>query len=306
MPRNNTRRSATMAEKPSPMPYKPIATEFLGQQKIPLDVAFWRCNLVVASKHHNYLFIAARSDINVYKPIYPHQTLSEEPYAVLTSEQLTPSRGYIDQRNPHAINSLTVGELGTEEVLVSAHDDGDVCVRYTRDVKRIALRYNVGLSAWGVALHKEKRLLAVSSNTHKITVFDLAVGRKDKTAEDDWERDERTSEDAKGRKMEKPIASGSVPRHRTSMKRPCESDDGFDKRIPAGSRKSRKRRKDQPAIKDQGIKILEGHNDNIPNISFLPDASGRWLAGTSIDGMVVLWDVHTQRMVERCKFGFML
>jgi WD40 repeat protein len=250
-------------------------------------------------------------------PTYPYQTLSEEPFTVLLSDQLTPSRGYIDQRNPHSINSLTIGELGTEEVLVSAHDDGDVCVWYTRDLKRIALRYNVGLSAWGVALHKEKRLLAISANSHKITVFELAVGREEQNALDEWERrlEERNDEYAEGfcgRRKEKVAVSGSVRGRRTSMKRPSQHDSAesnssdYEDGRWAPRRKSRKRRKEQPAVQEKGVKVLEGHTENIPNIPFLPDSSGRWLVGTSIDGMVILWDVHTQRMVERCKFGFML
>jgi WD40 repeat protein len=183
----------------------------------------------------------------------------------------------------------------------------------------MALRYNVGLSAWGVALHKERRLLAVSANTRKITVFELAVGREEQAARDERERrgEEGNGEGIEGlggRRKEGIAPSSNVHRRRTSTKRPSqhdagesnESDDGDDRRAPKSARKSRKRRKDQPAIKDKGIKVLEGHTDNIPNISFLPDSSGRWLAGTSIDGMVILWDVHTQRMVERCKFGFML
>jgi WD40 repeat protein len=249
--------------------------------------------------------------------MYPYQTLSEEPHMVLESDQPRPSRGFIDQQNPHSINSLTIGELGSEEVLVSAHDDGDVCVRYTRDLKRIALRYNVGLSAWGVALHKEKRLLAVSANTHKITVFELAVSREEQNAMDEWERrlEERNDEDAEafcGRRKEKVAAPDSVRGRRTSMKRPSQHDSAesntsdYEDGRREPRRKSRKRRKEQPADQEQSIKVLEGHEENIPNISFLPDTSGRWLVGTSIDGMVILWDVHTQRMVEKCMFGCFL
>jgi len=35
----------------------------------------------------------------------------------------------------------------------------------------------------------------------------------------------------------------------------------------------------------------------------LDDSSGRWLVGTAIDGMVILWDVHMEKMVEKCKLG---
>ncbi|KAI5816003.1 hypothetical protein BZA77DRAFT_247476, partial [Pyronema omphalodes] len=197
---------------------------------------------------HNYLFIAVRTKIYVYIPIFPYQTLPETPYTVLTSEHLDGRPGFINTQDPHGINSLTIGELGSEEVLVSAHDDGDVCIWYTKNLSRIALRRNVGESAWGVALHRERRLLAVSANTHDITVFELGV---------------------------EPMV----------RERKEQSDD-------EDSRET-----------DRSIKILRGHENNIPNISFLDDASGRWLTATDIDGVVTLWDVYTRRMVESCQLG---
>ena len=49
--------------------------------------------------------------------------------------------------------------------------------------------------------------------------------------------------------------------------------------------------------------MLKGHKGNIPSVSFLEDSSGRWLAGTSIEGEVILWDVDEGVMVEGCRMG---
>lgn len=173
---------------------------------------------------------------------------------ILNSEPSTACIGQIDPLHPHAINSLTIGDLGVEEVLVSAHDNGDVCVWYTRDLTRIALRRNVGISAWGVALHKGKRLLAVSANSHWIYVFHLGIGNE-----------EHRAERAKGTVFNDMEMGGSGAIHE---------------------------RPDEPQWSSNPAKILKGHEHNIPSISFLDDASGNWLVGTSIDGMVIVWDIE--------------
>ncbi|KAF8245107.1 hypothetical protein K440DRAFT_634906 [Wilcoxina mikolae CBS 423.85] len=303
-----------MANK-SLLPYKPIATEFLGDQKVIdlSDCAYWRNNLVAASKYHNYLFIAVRSHITVHIPTFPYQTLPETPYTILTSDPLVPSRGVIDRQNPHAINSLTIGDLGSEEVLVSAHDDGDVCVWYTRNLKRMALRLSVGQSAWGVALHKEKRLLAVSANSHLITVFELAVEREELAEKEERDRRGELSDDDDEEivttRTEGDLSFDSVQRRRKKRPSLGENDDEEDGRkvgceeCERLARDGRKRRKEK-SHNDKSIKTLTGHENNIPSISFLDDSSGRWLVGTDIDGYVILWDVHTQRMVEKCRLGF--
>lgn len=210
--------------------------------------------------------------------------------------------GFIDPQEPHAINSITIGELGFEEVLVSAHDDGDVCAWYTRDLRRIAFRLSVGVSAWGVALHKERRLLAVSANTRLIQVFELAIGRH---AEDDEEYGSDDNgvlvfgEDSGRRKRRRRTDSQSLGE---SGDEDDEGGDGDWTEVVGG----RRRGKRGSPVKNKAVKTLIGHAQNIPNISFLDDPTGRWLVGTSIDGIVILWDIKTERAVERCRMGYQL
>ncbi|KAG6042477.1 hypothetical protein E4U17_001433 [Claviceps sp. LM77 group G4] len=106
------------------------------------------------------------------------------------------------------INHLAVGALGQEEVVVTVHDDGDVTAFYTKEIADyIRSRFNtrsgntmsregrnlsspapsrckvptpffkenVGRSAWGLAIHQQSRLIAVSSDRSEITVFAPAL-----------------------------------------------------------------------------------------------------------------------------------
>ena len=214
-------------------------------------------------------------------PAYPSQTLPENPSYILDSEPSGPNQGYIDRRNPHAINSLTVGDLGLEEVLVSAHDDGDVCVWYTRDLTRIAIRRNVGMSAWGIALHKEKRLLAVSANSHLIYVYDLGIGDEERKAK----RAKKAAEGAAAASGRFALSNENCWRNGNNRWRGGGSSD----RLPAST---------------GGVKVLKGHGHNIPSISFLDDDSGKWLVGTSIDGLVIVWDIESGEKAETTRHTY--
>lgn len=110
--------------------------------------------------------------------------------------------GYADPVTPHSINHIITGKLGEEEVLVASCDDGDVYAYYVKDIAdwitskdslplqpghrrrnkpspfaypEPFFRENVGISAWGLAVHQKSRLIAVSSNRSEITVFALAL-----------------------------------------------------------------------------------------------------------------------------------
>jgi len=94
------------------------------------------------------------------------------------------------------VNHLIVGELGDSEILLLCYDDGDVIAYYTHciatytgdgtwsspprpssppRVPKPFFHESVGISAWGLAVHKQSRLIAVSSNMHEVTVFAFAL-----------------------------------------------------------------------------------------------------------------------------------
>ena len=164
---------------------------------------------------------------------------------------------------------MIVGNLGDEEILMCACDDGDVVVYYTEKINNMIkgisnglsaeesivrylqplLCYNVGKSAWGLAIHTNARLLAVSSNTHFVTVFSFAL--VDVSILD---HDSETNSNVETRW-----------RHKDVMIR------------------------------------LEGHETNIPNISFFnspQDKEGRYLASTDLTGLILIWDLRSRRIVR--------
>ena len=100
----------------------------------------------------------------------------------------------------HPITHVVVANLGTNEIVLCAVDDGDVLAYYTGSVERAIERRqedktgllsnlirrrgrdlspffhaNVGRGVWGLAVHTQSRKIAVSANTRRITVFAFAL-----------------------------------------------------------------------------------------------------------------------------------
>ncbi|KAF2478837.1 hypothetical protein BDY17DRAFT_60335 [Neohortaea acidophila] len=156
----------------------------------------WRANLTGLSQVHNLYFVAYGPDIHVYEPQYPTQAVSKNPLLFFTSSPSAPGlAGYIDPTNPHAINNLVVQFLGNEEVVAVVRDDGDVDAFLIRHVVgaiarraessmsyppfedgiRPFFQANVEKSAWGLSIHAQARVLAVSSNAHEVRVFKFGL-----------------------------------------------------------------------------------------------------------------------------------
>ncbi|KAL2355924.1 hypothetical protein BJ546DRAFT_840398 [Cryomyces antarcticus] len=163
------------------------------EDESPPVMCRWRCNLV-----HNLYFVAYSDEIWVYQPQFPTQALPKEPSFIFKLPLSTPGLpGYLDPQNPHGINNLVIGFLGNEEIIAVACDDGDVIAHYTQDfndaVERrqnpdflvappddpfpVFFHANVGMSAWGLAIHTEARMIAVSANSEGITVFAFALAK---------------------------------------------------------------------------------------------------------------------------------
>ena len=140
--------------------------------------------------------------IHVYQPSFPSQSVSE-PELVIHPPSTGQSGPGIFIDNHRSINRILVDYLGNEEILLLARDDGDVVGYRTGEIHRalerriiqeepaseadihVFLLRNVGASAWGLAVHREARIIAISANTHRITViaFALAVPAGDPARE---------------------------------------------------------------------------------------------------------------------------
>lgn len=145
------------------------------------------------STDEEQLYFAAYQDkIHVFQPkrapnILPPPSLILAPRRTKTAKMVG---GAIDRNFGHQMNSIMVGNLGSFEIVFFAFDDGDVGAYYTHTIARYVslggsaprqtvprefFHENVGLSAWGLAIHEQSRLLAVSSNRHEVTVFAFAT-----------------------------------------------------------------------------------------------------------------------------------
>ncbi|VUC34446.1 unnamed protein product [Clonostachys rosea] len=187
-----------------------------------------RNNLTALSQLYNLYFVAYQGCIFVYRlrsgaqhalPRYPDLQL--KPPA---SDEARAVEGFLDARSGHAINHIITGYLGHEEIILAAHDDGDVTAYKTKDVAEYVLgskraagstpvkgsqsapkhgkrprprpffHENVGKSAWGLAIHQQSRLIAISSNRWEVTVFAFAlyddISQQPRTPPSDERRDE--------------------------------------------------------------------------------------------------------------------
>ncbi|KAI1504441.1 hypothetical protein F5X99DRAFT_41067 [Biscogniauxia marginata] len=161
------------------------------------QIATWRLNLTALSAVYNFYVVAYKDKIHISRPrSCVTNVLPTKPDLVLrpgASHMGVIVGGFLDQTFPHQVNHLIVGDFGEEEILLLAYDDGDVIGFYTRHIEDQLLRLeyddeaasssvpkpffheNVGKSAWGLAIHKQSRIIAVGANTHDVCVFIFAL-----------------------------------------------------------------------------------------------------------------------------------
>lgn len=165
------------------------------------QVAVWRLNLTALSQVYNMYMVAYADRIYVSRPrSCINNALPAEPDLILQPAQSEAAKsvsGDIYGAFPHQVNHLIVADFGHEEILLLAYDDGDAIGYYTRHIENELKRRdndtdgldngttvkpffheNVGRSAWGLAVHKESRIIAVSSNLHAVCVFVFALTGK--------------------------------------------------------------------------------------------------------------------------------
>ena len=183
---------------------EPYPQDFSGQWEDFPRVARARMNLTALSQHYDLYFVAYMGFVHVYRLGRGIRVALGEPEAILNpdnskTEMSKYVAGDINPACSHEMNHMVVGELGDQEVLVVSRDNGDVEAWYTATIaehiqrnKRVRkdrdqtkgprqphprhfFADNVGASAWGLDVHKKSRLIAVSSNSHEVTVFAFAL-----------------------------------------------------------------------------------------------------------------------------------
>ncbi|KAI9832565.1 MAG: hypothetical protein M1819_004355 [Sarea resinae] len=252
------------------------------------------------SQTRNLYFAGYMDKIHVYRPQFPYQSLSSKPAIVLSPPVSRPGLpGYIDHRAPpHAINHLIVGDLGDDEILCCACDDGDVVAYSIRSIAHAVERAdlvkevdasgngttrmdevrhffleNVGMSAWGLAIHKAARMIAVSANTHAITVY----------------------------------AFGLTQQNENNSPEPPNENDAMQSSALLISSAWHDYINTHFARRDVNFKIsLIAHQENVPSVTFCntdDDLHGKWLVSTDIAGCMVIWDVWGRKTIKVYKFG---
>jgi hypothetical protein len=197
------------------------------------------------------------------------QTLGDTPSAILRTPPSTIDRpGHIDAYRPHDINHLVVDFLGNEEILVTAHDDGEVIVHMLREIigfiqnrtempdtitpitfiePRVFYQKNLGKSAWGIAVHNKARRIAFSANTRNVTVVQFHLAKLP---------------DEFGEVAQEYWMDGSM----------ASPDNDWSE-----------------------VVLKNGHRYNIPCVSFLngsADPKGRYLASIDLEDIVCIWDLE--------------
>ncbi|KAB8237720.1 uncharacterized protein BDW43DRAFT_264029 [Aspergillus alliaceus] len=261
----------------------------IAEDSPPPQAATWRSNLTALSQRRNLLFVAYRHQIYVWEPAGSFQTLGPNPEIIITPVMKDPhSSGYISPFMPHAINNILVDDLGRDEVLLLVTDSGNVCGYRVEAIfsalKRAAERKEprpfddsqvepffveyVHASAWGLAIHKFSRLIAVTANTGLVTVFAFALvntasGKGSDTGQRLEEEDDLTDYGQTWLEI--------------------KSEEQFKQLRQLMPAKHRKR----------NIRLTyTGHFTNIPSVSFLNcdlDPNGTWMVSTDIENKVFVW-----------------
>ncbi|KAL3458694.1 hypothetical protein BJX64DRAFT_266183 [Aspergillus heterothallicus] len=254
-------------------------------------ISRWRCNLTVLSRRRNLFFVACGHQIYVWEPAGGLQSLGSTPEMIITPIMKEPRGvGYIQPGFPHDINSILVDDLGQDEVLLLVTDSGNVCgYRVEAIFSAIKRAIEAGKarpldgaevdpfflefvdnSAWGIAIHKFARLIAVTANTGLVTVFAFALVGSASGIGDD---------------VMSPLGEGSDFTDYGHTWIHIKSNEQFKQLRQLMPEKHRTR----------NIKLTyTGHFSNIPSVTFLNcdlDPNGTWMVSTDIDNKVLVWKV---------------
>ncbi|KAL8722066.1 MAG: hypothetical protein Q9225_001388 [Loekoesia sp. 1 TL-2023] len=263
-----------------------------SEESSPPAVAHFRNNMTALSQYYNLFFVASLDRVLVYEPLNQEQYLSTPRSTIHLASSNSGLIGFIDPDNSHAINQLIVADLGIEELIVAVCDDGDVVAYTTRSIKK-EIEYrapdpydspdfvselrpffvnNVGKSAWGVAVSKAARMIAVSSNSKKINVFVFALSDSScDTPDEEYEDNlypDFTSSFTDQEWVQPTLSDALVPDDRS---RNLEI-------------------------------ILSAHWTNIPNISFFnpatPSVEDVFLVSTDIEGTTYIWNIWQRAVIK--------
>ena len=243
--------------------------------------------------------------IYVYTPSFPEQLITTKPELIIAIERSRPGlTGFMDPSRPHAVNHLIVGDIGDEEVLVVACDDGDV-ISYT--VRSISLAIDeraklvIGPDPDGVQRIIHSRQSGWTNMILPVVDPDWALGCRVLGA---WFH-ENVGASAWGIATHKrarllAVSSNTKKIHVFAPSLSSEPHGTFHQTSPYPEtieRFTAWENESSTTLIDRSfgrIVTLQGHATNIPNIAFCDntsDPNGKYLVSTDIDGYTIIWDI---------------
>lgn len=155
-------------------------------------------------------------------------------------------------------SGITVSSRAENELLGKREALYDSAVRLQKPL----LHSNVGHSAWGLAVHTEQCLIAVSANGGKIVIFQFA------------------------------LVNNQVPYGNLETDEDKARTDGFWNIKDCI-------RDNNPWYRHHNVRwTLPGHGTNIPSIAFDNGATGLYLISTDIGGVTMVWDVRSRERLQ--------
>ncbi|KAF2672512.1 hypothetical protein BT63DRAFT_453022 [Microthyrium microscopicum] len=245
--------------------------------------ALGRSNLTALSKVYNLYFIAHGSDIFVYRPEFPAPVLGTEPSTYITPPTGSNRSGYMDRRRPDDINHMITEFLGNDEILLLCTDCGSVSFYFIRKIEQFietnpdtGIDYypddadfadSVGVSAWGLSVHRQARKIAVSANSHQVFIFQPALIQPE---------------------------GDPLPTMLENSKR--TEQQSFWRMPPAQTRLEELEKSSKWSTRMINYKFrLPDTGNNIPCVTFCntsDDPEGRILAVGDITGKTIIWDLN--------------
>ncbi|KAF9429511.1 hypothetical protein BGZ94_000053 [Podila epigama] len=158
--------------------------------------------------------------------VYQYSTLTPTRPPVLIKTLVDPR----NDSDHNVVNAIKVGNLGSEEIVATVDHMGNVCVWFTANLQRDPFLLTASESAWGLAIHAERRMIAVSTNAFLIEVFHFGVDSSSTTGP-------------------RSVTTLTPTDHHTTSQRPSSHS---------------------ATTTSESHQILRGHGHNIPNVAFSP------------------------------------
>ncbi|KAI7867613.1 WD40-repeat-containing domain protein [Mucor mucedo] len=114
--------------------------------------------------------------VKVYTIDTPYSPF-KDPHTTLASPNARQIGGALE--SPYVINAIKVSRLLGKEVLVSASENGEVCIWRTEHLDEAPMVLNNEIATWGIAIHADQGLVAVSANNKIITIYNILEMTRD-------------------------------------------------------------------------------------------------------------------------------